>query len=221
LRHEAVEREDGHDDAVTDIVIRHLDRREHRAAAAVAARALVDAPTTVAAYGDDLFDRLSLPYADFEMLFQALPVPQIGAFCGGCLVGVAAVTPPGGCVGSFFGPAAADVIEKPTPGLGDPSRVHLFWAHFARHDPDEEHWHVGPVGVEPGFQGRGIGVAVVRDLCTTFDGQERVGWLETDKERNVRFYRALGFEVVETTTILGVPTWFMRRDPVGSRRGSA
>jgi ribosomal protein S18 acetylase RimI-like enzyme len=217
-RREAEAPTDGHDDAVTEIVIRHLEPCDHQSAAAVAARALVDAPTTVAMYGDDLLDRLALPYADFGMLFQALSVPQIGAFCGDCLVGVAAVTPPGGCVGSFFGAAAAELLEKPTPGLGDPSRARVFWAHFAIHDCSDEHWHVGPVGVEPGFQGRGIGAALVRELCATFDGQDRVGWLETDKERNVRFYGALGFEVVETTTIVGVPTWFMRRDPVGSGR---
>jgi hypothetical protein len=50
-------------------------------------------------------------------------------------------------------------------------------------------------------------------LCATFDQEGRVGWLETDKERNVRFYNAFDFEVVETATILGVPTWFMRRSP--------
>jgi ribosomal protein S18 acetylase RimI-like enzyme len=199
---------------VTEIVIRPLEEHQLGEAAGVAARALVDAPTTVAAYGDDLYDRLALPYADFRTLFTALPSPQVAAFCGRCVVGVAAVTPPGGCVGSFFRNAAADVLEKATPGLGDPSRVHVFWAHFATHDPDEEHWHVGPVGVEPGFQGRGIGVKVVREVCAELDGRARVGWLETDKERNVSFYRSLGFTVVDTATILGVPTWFMRRDPV-------
>jgi ribosomal protein S18 acetylase RimI-like enzyme len=202
---------------VTEIVIRHLEPNDHPAAAAVAARALIDAATTVATYGDELFDRLALPYADFGLLFQALSVPQIGAFCGGCLVGVAAVTPPGGCVGSFFGTTAAEILEKPIPGLGDPSRARVFWAHFAIHDCPDEHWHVGPVGVEPGFQGRGIGADLIRELCATFDDQERVGWLETDKEANVRFYRAHGFEVVETTTIVGVPTWFMRRDPAPVR----
>jgi ribosomal protein S18 acetylase RimI-like enzyme len=198
---------------VTDIVLRPLKSDETRAAAAVAARALVDAPTTVAAYGDDPFDRLALPYGDFRMLFKALPSPQIGAFCGGCLIGVAAVTPPGGCIGSFFRTAASEVLQRPTPGVGDPSRVQVFWAHWATRDLVEEHWHVGPVGVEPGFQGRGVGVALMRDVCATFDRQERVGWLETDKESNVRFYTALGFEVVEATTILGVPSWFMRRHP--------
>ena len=100
---------------MTEIVIRPLEDHQLGEAAAVAARALVDAPTTVAAYGDDLFDRLALPYADFRTLFTALPSPQVAAFCGRCVVGVAAVTPPGGCVGSFFGRAAADVLEPNRP----------------------------------------------------------------------------------------------------------
>jgi ribosomal protein S18 acetylase RimI-like enzyme len=198
---------------VTDIVVRHLERAEHAAAAAVAARALVDAPTTVAIHGDDSLDRLALPYDDFSMLFKVLPSPQLGAFCGACLIGVAAASAPAGCVGSYFGSAVAEVLDRPTPGLGDPSRAQVFWAHWASHDLDEEHWHVGPVGVEPGFQGRGIGGALLGALCATFDQEGRVGWLETDKERNVRFYNAFDFEVVETATILGVPTWFMRRSP--------
>jgi ribosomal protein S18 acetylase RimI-like enzyme len=198
---------------VTDIVVRHLERAEHAVAAAVAARALVDAPTTVAIHGDDPLDRLAFPYDDFSMLFKVLPSPQLGAFCGACLIGVAAASAPAGCVGSYFGSAVAEVLDRPTPGLGDPSRAQVFWAHWASHDLDEEHWHVGPVGVEPGFQGRGIGGALLGALCATFDQEGRVGWLETDKERNVRFYNAFDFEVVETATILGVPTWFMRRSP--------
>jgi ribosomal protein S18 acetylase RimI-like enzyme len=198
---------------VTDIVVRHLERDEYQAAAAVAARALLDAPTTLAAYGDDPFDRLALPCADFATLFKVVPSPQVAALCGPCLVGVATVSPPGTCIGSFFRTAADEVLGRPTPGVGDPLRVQVFWAHWAMHDTTDEHWHVGPVGVEPGFQGRRIGEALMRDVCATFDDQSRVGWLETDKERNVRFYSALGFEVVTSTTILGVPTWFMRRDP--------
>jgi ribosomal protein S18 acetylase RimI-like enzyme len=199
---------------MTEIVVRHLERDEHQAAASVAARALLDAPTMLAVHGDDPMDRLALPYAEFSMLFKVLPSPQIGAFCGACLIGVAAVSPPGGCIGSFFATRAAEVLNRPTPGLGDPSRVQVFWAHWASQDLGDDHWHIGPVGVEPGFQDRGIGGAIMRDICATFDREERIGWLETDKERNVRFYTGLGFEVVESTTILGVPTWFMRRDPV-------
>lgn len=198
---------------MTDIVLRSLEHDEYRAAGAVAGRAFVDAPTTLAAYGDDPLDRLALPYADYSTFFKVLPSPQVGAFCGECLIGVAGISPPGGCIGSFLRSAAAEILDRPTPGLGDPSRVEVFWAQWATSDTVDEHWHVGPVAVEPGFQGHSIGGLLMRDLCSTLDRRRRVGWLETDKERNVRFYAPLGFEVVETTTILGVPTWFMRRDP--------
>ena len=65
----------------------------------------------------------------------------------------------------------------------------------------------------PGFQGRGIGGALMRAVCAWLDEGGRLAWLETDKERNVRFYAALGFEVVGTDTVLDVETWYMRRDP--------
>jgi ribosomal protein S18 acetylase RimI-like enzyme len=198
---------------MTDVIIRHLEPDEYRSAAGLAARALLDSPTALAIHGDDALDRLAIPHAEFSMLFKILPHPQIGAVCGACPIAVAAASPPGGCIGSFFGTEAAGVLDRPTPGVGDPSRVQVFWAHLAIHDLADEHWHIGPVGVEPGFQGRGIGGAVVRELCALFDLERRVGFLETDKESNVRFYSAHGFEVVDTATILGVPTWFMRRDP--------
>jgi ribosomal protein S18 acetylase RimI-like enzyme len=199
--------------AMTEIVVRRLERHENQGAAGVAARALLDAPTTVAMYGDDARDRLALPYADFKTLFAVLSSPQVAAFCGDCPVGVAAVSPPGHCIGDYFGASAGEVLALPVPGVGDPARTRVFWATWAAHDLADEHWHVGPVGVEPGFQGQGIGGAVMRSVCDAFDADDQVAWLETDRERNVRFYTGLGFEVVETTTVVGVPTWFMRRDP--------
>ena len=51
--HRAPLRRAGHDDGMTEIVIRYLEPDEHQAAAAVAARALLDAPTMVAVHGDD------------------------------------------------------------------------------------------------------------------------------------------------------------------------
>ena len=69
------------------------------------------------------------------------------------------------------------------------------------------------MGVEPGFQGRGIGGAVLRAVCAWLDEGDRLAWLETDKERNVRFYSGLGFEVSARDTVLDVDTWYMRRDP--------
>lgn len=193
--------------------MRVLDPAELPAAAATAARALQDDPTNIAAYGDDPLVRLSLVHGLFTDVFAQMASPQYGAVAGSCVVAVAGVMEPGRCVGTMLAAMAPNVLAGPEPPLGDPWRAALFWATWAVHDLPEEHWHIGPVGVEPGFQGLGIGRAVMERLCAELDAEGHTGWLETNRERNVRFYSALGFEVVETATMLGVPNWFMRRDP--------
>lgn len=196
--------------------VRALETAEHVAAAGVAARALRDAPTTVASYGDDPLERMARTYGMFRGFFDELTTPQLGAVIASCPIGVAVVAEPGHCVGALFGAYAAETLAKPVPAYGDPAREQIFWAQWAERDLPEEHWHIGPVGVEPGFQGRGIGGAIMRELCEALDKADRVAWLETDREANVRFYSALGFEVVDKATILEVPTWYMRRDPLGT-----
>lgn len=198
---------------MSDVLVRPLERQEYPAAAGVAARALRDAPTTVGSYGDDPLLRMERTHRTFRALFENLSRPQVGALCDTCPIGVAVATPPGRCVGALFRPYAAATLARPVPEYGDPTREQVFWATWAQHDLAEDHWHIGPVGVEPGFQGRGIGGEIMQQLCESFDRAGRIAWLETDKDMNVRFYEAVGFEVVERTSILEVPTWFMRRDP--------
>ncbi len=198
---------------VTTTEVRALTRHERSLAAGVASRALADSPTTVAIHGPDLLDGLVGLHRELAPFFEILPSPQFGAVAGGCVLATAGVAPPGGCIGAFVTGGTRRDDAEPVPAVGDPARAGLFWARWAAADPPEEHWHVGPVGVEPGFQGRGIGAAVMRHLCADLDERGRLAWLETDKERNVRFYAGLGFEVVATETILGVDTWYLRRDP--------
>ncbi len=196
-----------------EATVRELEPEENVAAAAVVARALRDAPTTLASYGDDPLERMWRTYNTFRGFFGELDMPQIGALVGACPIGIAVVAEPGHCVGSLFGAYATETLAKPVPEYGDPAREQIFWANWAERDLPEDHWHIGPVGVEPGFQGRGVGGAIMRRLCEDLDRSDRVAWLETDKEANVRFYSALGFKVVDSSPILEVPTWYMRRDP--------
>jgi ribosomal protein S18 acetylase RimI-like enzyme len=200
---------------MAEVEVRPLDQSEYLEAAGVAARSLRDAPTNLASYGDDPFVRMARTHRAFRGLFQALEAPQIGAVCGMCPIGVAVTTSPGRCVGAMFRPFAEATLSRPVPEWGDPAREQIFWASWAEHDLMEDHWHIGPVGVEPEFQGLGIGRSIMRYLCEIFDRERRVAWLETDRERNVGFYTAVGFEVTDSATILDVPTWFMRRDPQG------
>jgi ribosomal protein S18 acetylase RimI-like enzyme len=130
---------------------------------------------------------------------------------GECVLGVACAVGPGHCVEAML-PPEVRTLDAPPVTASDAARFLYFGSMLAAHDLDEPHWHVGPVGVEPGFQSMGMGRAAMRLLCDEFDEHHRVAWLETSKPENVRFYMNLGFEVVEESPMLTANLWFMRRD---------
>jgi ribosomal protein S18 acetylase RimI-like enzyme len=80
-------------------------------------------------------------------------------------------------------------------------------------DPSRPHWHIGPVGVRPELQGRGIGKALLERFLADVDEREAAAFLETDVDRNVTLYEHFGFAVTMRQEIVGVNTRFMWRDP--------
>lgn len=96
-------------------------------------------------------------------------------------------------------------------GIGGTLRVSSWLSAWARHDPPGPHWHVGPIGVDRDCQGRGIGRALMTDVCAAMDAACAPGFLETDKPGNVTFYRAFGFEVMREVPVIGATTYFMTR----------
>jgi ribosomal protein S18 acetylase RimI-like enzyme len=213
--------------------IRDLAAEDLPAAGGVAGRALADSPTLRWALGPDPLARVGGSLDVFVGFVAAMPPPQLGAFLGNHVVGVAAAAAPGTCIGAI----ATDEMRTPPQVIGphgDESRNLLVWSLFCGHDLEERHWHVGPVSVEPGLQGAGIGGQLLTALCDRMDADGEVAWLETDKPENVVFYRRHGFEVVQEVLApdpavyqasgdqaSGDPasgdgpftTWFMRRDP--------
>jgi ribosomal protein S18 acetylase RimI-like enzyme len=90
-----------------------------------------------------------------------------------------------------------------------------YWRNeWARQDPLNQHWHLGPVGVLPSHQGKGIGTALLNRFCKEVDASLAPAYLETDTDENVRFYERFGFQVVEETGIFNVRNYFMWRHPV-------
>ena len=85
---------------------------------------------------------------------------------------------------------------------------------WARHDPLNQHWHLGPVGVFPSHQGKGIGSKLLSRFCQEVDTCLAPAYLETDTAKNVRFYERFGFQVVGETEIFGVKNRYMWRHPV-------
>ncbi|HZU80344.1 MAG TPA: GNAT family N-acetyltransferase [Acidimicrobiales bacterium] len=188
-----------------------LDDPGHRQqAAGVAARALRDNPTTLAVSAD--------PFVRFDMLYGtfARSMPHVGdvtgAMRGDCVLAVATTSVPGDCIATML-PAALRVSKPPADDATDMDRFLFMGSVMAANDLPDDHWHVGPVGVEPGFQGRGLGHAVMELLCNRLDDRRGTAWLETDRPENVRFYLSLGFELMSEEPMLGATFWFLRREP--------
>ena len=82
------------------------------------------------------------------------------------------------------------------------------------------HWHLIGIGVDPPRQGQGIGGQLMQPVFARADAGQLPCYLETQKERNVPFYRRHGFDVVgETDPPRGGPHfWLMARPPREQRR---
>jgi ribosomal protein S18 acetylase RimI-like enzyme len=61
--------------------------------------------------------------------------------------------------------------------------------------PQGPHWYLPFLGVLPGFQGEGIGSALLEASLVTCDASGLPAYLESTNPRNVPLYRRYGFEV--------------------------
>jgi ribosomal protein S18 acetylase RimI-like enzyme len=195
------------------IEVRDLRPEEVPEAVGVLARGMRDNPLHVAAYGDDLEHRLRCHARLMQGLFRAFRAQQpICAIRDGALVGVTGVAPVGTCQ-----PTATQRLRLlPTLvalGPRTAARVGAWISSWAKYDPVEAHVHLGPLAVDAHLQGQGIGSLIMQEHCRRLDGAREVGYLETDKPENVRFYERFGFQVIGEDPVIGVPNWFMLREP--------
>jgi ribosomal protein S18 acetylase RimI-like enzyme len=89
---------------------------------------------------------------------------------------------------------------------------------LTRNHPPRPHLYLNILGVEPSFQGRHCGIAILnhlRELVETRSDLDGV-YLETATEANVAYYTRNGYEVIGEFYPLGVRMWRMfqaRRNP--------
>ncbi len=172
-----------------------------------------DNPLHVAAYGDDPERRLRRHARLVRGLFTAFPAQQpICAIRKSTLVGVTGMAPVGTCQAT----ATQRLRLLPSVvGLGPrrAGRLARWISNWTKRDLDEAHVHLGPLAVDAHLQGQGIGSLIMREHCRRLYAAGEVGYLETDKPENVRFYERFGFDVIGAQPVLGVANWFMRREP--------
>lgn len=62
--------------------------------------------------------------------------------------------------------------------------------------PDEPHWYLAAVGVDPSRQGEGLGSAMMKEGLRLCDAQGKPAYLESSNPRNIPLYERHGFEVI-------------------------
>jgi ribosomal protein S18 acetylase RimI-like enzyme len=198
------------------VSVRELRPDDLGNAIAIIARGMRDNPLHISALGDDTGTR-----ADRLRRLFALALPMLlkkgvllGAFGDDKLVGVAGMVPPGRCQPTLT--ENVTLLPRMIPAIGFPAfaRVGRWLATWGKHDLAEPHWHLGPVAVDTLFQGQGIGTALMEEYCSRLDHLTAVGYLETDKAKNVAFYETFGFQTVAEGPVLDTPNWFMRRPAI-------
>jgi ribosomal protein S18 acetylase RimI-like enzyme len=60
--------------------------------------------------------------------------------------------------------------------------------------PDEPHWYLPMIGVDPNAQGRGLGGALMRFAVERCDREGALAYLESSNPRNITLYERHGFE---------------------------
>ena len=190
-----------------------LPASQFGAAAALLARGMRDNPLHVAAYGPDPARREAVHLRLMTAFFRtAAHNEPIGLWRDGTLVACTGALTQGGCRPS---PAQAVRMVPTLVRLGPrtTARISAWLTSWRRHDPDEPHVHLGPLAVDRGLQGQGIGSVLLAEHARRLDAAGALGYLETDKPENVRFYERQGYRVGAEERVLGVPCWFMRREP--------
>ena len=67
---------------------------------------------------------------------------------------------------------------------------------MAHSHPEEPHWYLAMIGVEPNAQGRGLGGELMRHALARCDRERAVAYLESSNRRNISLYQRHGFEVM-------------------------
>jgi ribosomal protein S18 acetylase RimI-like enzyme len=76
---------------------------------------------------------------------------------------------------------------------------------MAHYHPEEPHWYLPLIGVDPAYQGQGIGDALMRYALQRCDRDHMPAYLESTNPRNITLYRRHGFEELGTIQVGSSP----------------
>lgn len=104
-------------------------------------------------------------------------------------------------------PAEEDLVSVIHEG-GDQSKIPTVMAvleQMEQHRPDEHHWYLPLIGVDPAKQGQGYGSALLQYGLDVVDRQGFIAYLENTNPANTPLYERHGFKVVGTIQVSDAP----------------
>ncbi len=182
-----------------------MEHNDLQESARVLSLAMLDNPLHIAIFqGNGENERVKIEGMFFELL-NKLPGIVFLAKERDKIIGVMRMK---SCVGS-----QVKNDEKEMEGEQDINYRKYIWQNeWAKRDPVELHWHLGPIGVLPSYRRLGIGSKLLQRFCTEVDNCSAKAYLETDIDKNVRFYEKFGFSVISKSKIFGVENRYMLRE---------
>jgi ribosomal protein S18 acetylase RimI-like enzyme len=94
-------------------------------------------------------------------------------------------------------------------------RVDRFCERIRKKYAPDKHFYLALLAIDPKFQGRGYGGALLKPMLERLDEQKLPCWLDTSGEKNVSFYRHFGFKIMHQAEYPGsqLVITAMQRDP--------
>lgn len=179
----------------------------------VLARAFHGDPLMTWALPDDT-RRLERLRRMFLLLGRRLWFRHELAYATGGVAGAAVWLPPGAWHVSL--PRQAALLPGMVSGVGARglSRMLRFANAMESQHPREPHYYLPVIGVDPAWQGRGLGSALLAPMLARCDREGLGAYLEATSPRNRACYERNGFVATGESRVADSPAWWpMWREP--------
>ena len=80
----------------------------------------------------------------------------------------------------------------------DQDTIFAIFEQMGHYRPDEPHWYLPMIGVDPAYQRKGYGSALLAHALRLCDAERTAAYLESSNPENIPLYRRHGFEVMGT-----------------------
>jgi|TARA_B110000914_G_scaffold68141_1_gene59509 ribosomal protein S18 acetylase RimI-like enzyme len=139
-------------------------------------------------------------FSEFMNEFLSLSIPAGGAFADNNFSGGSIWLPPGVHLDDEqLSHTFSDIPEERL------ETVLAILAKFSEYHPEEDHWYLAFIGVDPSKQGQGLGSLILKEALKKVDEDGLVAYLESSNPMNMSLYERHGFETMGRVEINGSP----------------